>query len=29
MSNFKDYYWNSILGFYEENNKRNISKLVY
>ena len=29
MSNFEHYYLNSALGYYEENNKRNLSKLVY
>jgi len=29
MSNFGHYYFNSALGYYEENNKRNISQLVY
>ena len=29
MSNFEHYYMNSALGYYEENNKRNLSQLVH
>ena len=29
MSNFGHYYMNSALGYYEENNKRNLSQLVH